>query len=78
MAAPVDAWRADLSAWPQISPRAAALLRRRGAAGEIIADLVAAHGVAWIGWTRLYDPASIARDSALKSRFKDAGLTVHR
>ena len=78
-AAPVDAWRAAsldrLAA--DIAARGGRLLRRRGAAGEVIADLVAAHGVAWIGWTRLYDPASITRDSALKSRFKDGGLTVH-
>lgn len=49
---------------------------RRGAAGDVISALLRETGAAQICWNRLYDPADIARDSALKTRLTDDGIAV--
>ncbi|WP_235451220.1 deoxyribodipyrimidine photo-lyase, partial [Gemmobacter sp. LW-1] len=43
------------------------LILRRGAAPEALARLIAETGAAGVMWSRAYDPAAIARDSAVKA-----------
>ncbi|WP_376873347.1 cryptochrome/photolyase family protein [Albirhodobacter sp. R86504] len=43
------------------------VILRRGAARDEIARLVDETGASAVYWTRLYDPASVARDTAIKS-----------
>ena len=47
---------------------------RRGAALDQLTALIAETGAVGVWWSRLYDPASVARDSAVKAALKDAGL----
>lgn len=49
------------------------LILRRGAAPEALARLIAETGAAGVMWSRAYDPAAIARDSAVKAMLKTAG-----
>ncbi|RID93630.1 deoxyribodipyrimidine photo-lyase [Gemmobacter lutimaris] len=49
------------------------LILRRGAAPESLARLIAETGAAGVMWSRAYDPASIARDTAVKAMLKTAG-----
>lgn len=53
-----------------------ALLLRRGDAQSIIPQLIDETGASAIFWNRLYDPRSIARDSALKSALQARGVDV--
>jgi deoxyribodipyrimidine photo-lyase len=50
------------------------LVLRRGVAETILVDLVAETGASGVLWNRLYDPAAIARDTAIKARLKDDGV----
>ena len=50
------------------------LTLRRGAALPHLQALVAETGAAGVWWSRLYDPASVARDRDVKSALKRAGL----
>ncbi|NDE91083.1 MAG: deoxyribodipyrimidine photo-lyase [Alphaproteobacteria bacterium] len=52
------------------------LILRRGAAKTIIPDLANAIGARAVYWNRLYEPAAIARDTALKTELKNAGVAV--
>lgn len=74
----VDRWRAASvdSLAEDIAARGGNLLRLQGDSPTIICDLVNRHNVAWVGWTRHYDAASVERDSALKSRLKTAAVEV--
>lgn len=49
------------------------LTLRRGPAAEVLGDLVEETGAAAVFWSRLYDPASRARDGAVKSALGGAG-----
>ncbi len=49
------------------------LILRRGAALPVLQALVAETGAAGVHWSRLYDPASVARDTAVKAALKAAG-----
>ncbi|PHY13002.1 deoxyribodipyrimidine photolyase, partial [Caulobacter sp. B11] len=53
------------------------LVLRQGVAEAILTDLVARTGAATVVWNRLYDAASIARDTAIKSRLRDDGVVCH-
>ncbi len=53
------------------------LILRRGAAREVLNDLIAETGAGAVHWTRAYDPAAQARDSALKSDLKARGIDAH-
>ena len=48
----------------------------RGSPGEILPRIAVACGAAEIHWNRCYEPASIARDSALKQALQSAGVAV--
>ncbi len=52
------------------------LILRRGAALEVLAALIAETGAAGVHWSRLYDPAAIARDTAIKSALMGGGEVV--
>lgn len=52
------------------------LILRRGAAQEVLRALVAETGAGAVCWTRAYDPASQARDSAVKSALTAAGVNA--
>ena len=50
------------------------LVLRRGDALEVLTKLIAETGAAGVMWSRLYDPASKARDTAVKAALKARGL----
>jgi deoxyribodipyrimidine photo-lyase len=50
------------------------LVLRRGAALEVLRALVAETGAGAVHWSRLYDPQAIARDKAVKSALREAGV----
>lgn len=50
------------------------LILRRGPAGQVLRDLVVETGAGAVYWSRLYDPASKARDTAIKADLRAAGL----
>jgi deoxyribodipyrimidine photo-lyase len=49
------------------------LILRRGPALQILRDLVAETGAGGVWWSRLYDPASVARDTKVKAALKADG-----
>ncbi len=51
-----------------------ALVLRRGAPAQVLADLAHETGARCVLWQRAYDPDQIARDTAVKSALSDAGL----
>lgn len=53
------------------------LILRTGASAEVLASLVKETGASRIHWNRLYEPASIARDSQIKLSLREQGLQVH-
>jgi len=50
------------------------LTLRRGAALQVLRDLVEETGAGAVYWSRLYDPRAIARDEAVKSALRDEGM----
>jgi len=62
----------DLDA--RLRERGAALYCQAGAAGEVLAGLVERTGAAAVYWNRLYEPARVERDAAIKKSLKSAGV----
>lgn len=54
--------------------RGSRLILRRGVAAEILTGLVRETGARSVLWSRLYDPQTVARDTALKTRLKAEGV----
>ena len=52
------------------------LILRRGEAEQVLMEVVAETGAREVVWNRLYEPAAIARDTALKATLKAAGTEV--
>ncbi|MBC7181123.1 MAG: deoxyribodipyrimidine photo-lyase, partial [Roseovarius sp.] len=50
------------------------LILRRGAALDVLRALVDETGAGAVHWSRLYDPQAIARDKAVKSALREAGV----
>jgi deoxyribodipyrimidine photo-lyase len=50
------------------------LILRRGPALEVLRALVAETGAGGVWWSRLYDPASVARDTSVKAALKADGI----
>ena len=50
------------------------LVLRRGAALQVLQRLGAETGAGGVWWSRLYDPESVARDTAVKAALKAAGI----
>ncbi len=59
-----------------LKDRGSRLILRRGAASEVLAGVAAETGAKALYWNRCYDPASVARDRAVKSWAKEEGLEV--
>ncbi|XDA99788.1 deoxyribodipyrimidine photo-lyase [Sulfitobacter sp. LCG007] len=57
-----------------LSERNSRLILRSGDATEVLRDLIAETGATAVYWSRLYDPASIARDTAVKDALKEDGI----
>jgi len=53
------------------------LVMRSGSAADALGKLVAETGAEGVFWNRLYEPALVARDTALKSRLQDEGIEAH-
>ncbi|WP_298256569.1 deoxyribodipyrimidine photo-lyase [uncultured Litoreibacter sp.] len=53
------------------------LVLRRGPALDVLKELIAETGAGAVWWSRGYDPASIARDTAVKSSLKAQGVAAH-
>jgi deoxyribodipyrimidine photo-lyase len=72
-------WRLGLSvaAFAQaLEGVGARLILRRGRALEVLRGLVAETGAGGVWWSRLHDPASVARDTAVTAALKPDGLQV--
>ncbi|WP_128513713.1 cryptochrome/photolyase family protein [Tabrizicola thermarum] len=54
--------------------RGVRLILRRGPALEVLRGLVAETGAGGVFWSRLYDPASVARDTGVKGALKAEGV----
>ncbi|WP_281277065.1 cryptochrome/photolyase family protein [Aliigemmobacter aestuarii] len=70
-------WRLGLSVddfAQRIAGLGSRLVLRRGPAGDVLDRLIAETGAAGVMWSRLYDPASRARDGAVKAALKARGL----
>ncbi|MFK7764966.1 MAG: deoxyribodipyrimidine photo-lyase [Roseobacter sp.] len=52
------------------------LILRRGPALEVLKTLVGETGAQSVFWTRLYDPAAVARDTKIKAQLKAQGITA--
>lgn len=59
-----------------LSARGTRLILRRGPAAEVLRALIAETGGGAVHWSRLYDPASQARDSAIKAALREAGIAA--
>jgi len=59
-----------------IADKGSRLILRRGEAVKVLRDLVKETGADTVYWSRLYDPESKARDTALKSALKDDGIAA--
>jgi deoxyribodipyrimidine photo-lyase len=68
-----EGWRVFAATLAEIGSR---LIFRRGPAGAVLDRLVAETGAAGVHWSRLYDPASVARDTAVKAALKARGLVA--
>lgn len=61
----------------RLAARGSRLILRRGRADDTLLDLARQSGASDVFWNRLYDPASVGRDKAVKARLNDAGLRTH-
>ncbi|MGA9411774.1 MAG: deoxyribodipyrimidine photo-lyase [Roseobacter sp.] len=50
------------------------LILRKGAALDVLRDLIAETGAGAVYWSRLYDPQAVERDSEVKSALKSDGI----
>ncbi len=60
----------------ELKKRGSRLIIRTGPTGEALSRLVAESGAAAVLWNRRYEPATIARDSEVKSTLTRAGIDV--
>jgi deoxyribodipyrimidine photo-lyase len=58
----------------ELDARGSRLVLRRGPSLAVLRELAKECGADAVVWSRRYEPASIARDTAVKSGLKDAGL----
>jgi deoxyribodipyrimidine photo-lyase len=59
-----------------LAARGSPLILRRGRAKGVLEQVVAEAGAAGVTWNRLYDPASVARDTEIKTALRARGLEV--
>jgi deoxyribodipyrimidine photo-lyase len=60
-----------------LEARGSRLVLRRGKPAAVLEALIAETGATRLLWNRCYDPASVARDSAIKTAFSSRGISVH-
>ncbi len=60
----------------QLAQKGIKLILRRGSAAKIVPEVAQALGATTVHWNRAYEPAAIARDSALKDTLKQQGHKV--
>ena len=60
-----------------VQARGARLLLRTGPSLEVLRDLIDETRATLLCWNRLYEPAQIARDKAIKQELADAGIEIH-
>jgi len=60
----------------ELQRRGARLLLRRGPALEVLRTLVGETAATQVYWNRVYEPAAIARDSAVKQALRADGISV--
>lgn len=65
---------ADLSA--RLQDMGSRLILRKGAALDVLRALIDETGARAVHWSRLYDPAAIARDKAVKAALGDMGIAA--
>jgi deoxyribodipyrimidine photo-lyase len=58
----------------ELEKRGSRLVVRRGPSAEALNRLVAENGASGVVWNRRYEPAAVARDSAVKSGLREKGL----
>jgi deoxyribodipyrimidine photo-lyase len=58
-----------------LAAKGSRLILRRGSALEVLRDLVAETGAGAVYWSRLYDPTTRERDTALKATLREDGVT---
>ncbi len=58
----------------QLEDKESRLILRLGNAFETLLALIAETGATAVHWSRLYDPAAILRDKAIKSMLRDVGV----
>lgn len=74
-AAPRWRWGLSVAAMDQaLKGIGSRLILRRGPAMQVLDALIAETGATTVVWGRLYDPASVARDTAIKSDLKARGI----
>src|SRR5215469_9115649 len=57
--------------------RQSALHIRKGDSLQVLLDVIKQTGADAVYWSRLYDPAAIARDARIKSALREKGIAVH-
>ncbi|MCR9126975.1 MAG: DNA photolyase family protein [Rhodobacteraceae bacterium] len=57
-----------------IADKASRLILRRGPAQEVLDRLIAETGAGAVWWSRLYDPAAVQRDAAIKRTLRERGV----
>ncbi|MFO7757992.1 MAG: deoxyribodipyrimidine photo-lyase [Roseovarius sp.] len=73
------AWRLGLSLEDlsdTLAGRGSRLILRKGDARDTLLALIEETGATRVHWSRLYDPESIARDTAVKAALKERGVTA--
>ncbi len=58
----------------RLEAKGSRLILRRGDALEVLRELIAETGAGAVHWSRLYDPAAIERDTAIKAALKEDGI----
>ncbi len=72
-------WRLGLAAehfGERLEKIGSRLVFRRGKALDVLQDLIAETSADIVYWSRAYDPVAIARDKAVKSALKEAGVVA--
>jgi deoxyribodipyrimidine photo-lyase len=72
-------WRLEqslVSLAKSLAERGSRLIVRKGAAADVLEDLIAETGARAVHWSRLYDPVSKERDTDVKSRLKARGISA--
>ena len=62
----------------RLEAKGSRVVLRSGKALDVLRDLIAQTGATQVFWTRAYDPASIARDTEIKTALKVDGVSARQ